>query len=116
MSDLSKKHIDICRFLRILKGTAPMMTRFMFCEGGCYRLYRMLKVIYPTATAYWDKDERHVLTKIDGVFFDIYGVEGEDVGRKMTLEDHKTAMDFHFDEMRFITDRVPGFFTPEKDI
>ena len=43
----------------------------VYTHGSCYQLYKILKAIYPQAKAYYDSD--HVITYIDGNFYDITG-------------------------------------------
>ena len=43
----------------------------MFMEGGCYRLYHILKAIFPMARAYYDSN--HIITRIDDSYYDITG-------------------------------------------
>ena len=43
----------------------------VYTEGSCYHFYLILKEVFPEAEAYYDAD--HVITKIDGKFYDITG-------------------------------------------
>jgi len=43
----------------------------VYTEGSCYHFYLILKKVYPKAEPYYDLD--HVITKIDGKFYDITG-------------------------------------------
>lgn len=43
----------------------------VYTEGSCYHFYKILKQVFPTAHPYWDLN--HVLTRIDGKFYDITG-------------------------------------------
>ena len=45
---------------------------FVYTNGSCFSLYRILKTIFPEAEAWTDMD--HVWTKIGEDFYDIYGV------------------------------------------
>ncbi len=46
-------------------------SKTFFTEGGCYLFYRVLRSYFKYAEAYYDQD--HVITKIDGKFYDISG-------------------------------------------
>ena len=46
----------------------------VYRHGSCFKLYEVLKVIYPSAVAWYNKDEDHIATCIDGVLYDIGGV------------------------------------------
>ena len=43
----------------------------VYTEGSCYHFYLILKEVFPDADAYYDAD--HIITKIDGKFYDITG-------------------------------------------
>jgi len=43
----------------------------VYTEGSCYHFYLILKEVFPNAECWYDQD--HVLTKIDGKFYDITG-------------------------------------------
>ena len=43
----------------------------VYTEGSCYHFYLILKEVFPDAEAYYDGS--HVLTKINGKFYDITG-------------------------------------------
>ena len=44
----------------------------VFTKGSCYYFYEILKSIFIEAEAYYI--DSHVVTKIDGVFYDINGI------------------------------------------
>jgi len=43
----------------------------VYTEGSCYQFYRILKSVYPQAISWYNMD--HVITEIDGRFYDITG-------------------------------------------
>lgn len=43
----------------------------VYTEGSCYHFYLILKEVFPSAKPYYDMD--HVVTKINGRFYDITG-------------------------------------------
>jgi len=43
----------------------------VYTEGSCYHFYLILKEVFPEAQAYYDED--HIITKINGKFYDITG-------------------------------------------
>jgi len=43
----------------------------VYTKGSCYQFYEILKQVYPDAIAY--DDFNHVITLIDGKFYDITG-------------------------------------------
>jgi hypothetical protein len=44
----------------------------IYTRGSCLRLFQVLRLVYPDARAYLH-DEEHILTMIDGRFWDITG-------------------------------------------
>lgn len=62
---------DVARFLATLRAAHPAMEP-IFTRGGCYRLYLILRVLWPQAEA-WVDNTWHVVTRIDGRFYDISG-------------------------------------------
>lgn len=43
----------------------------VYTEGSCYHFYLILKNVFPDAQAWYDQD--HIVTEIDGHFYDITG-------------------------------------------
>ena len=59
-------------FLKELRDSADAQYK-IFTEGSCFRLYKILKIIYPNAVAYWSDRDGHCVTKIDKSYYDIGG-------------------------------------------
>jgi len=59
-------------FLKELRDSADIQFK-IFTEGSCFRLYKILKVVFPEAKAYWSDLDNHCITKINGEFYDIGG-------------------------------------------
>ncbi|MFD0587610.1 hypothetical protein ACFQZE_06320 [Paenibacillus sp. GCM10027627] len=86
---------NVIEFIELLKGrkstseiTAFEITEEIYLNGGCYRLYQILKQVFPEAEAYKvdyqsNKNRRdvdgndfilsHVVTKIKDTYYDIQG-------------------------------------------
>ena len=64
--------MDIKEFLKELRDSADIQYK-IFTEGSCFRLYCILKVIFPQAKVYWSDRDGHAITEIDGKFYDIGG-------------------------------------------
>lgn len=43
----------------------------VFTNGSCYQFFKILKLIFPDAQAYYDND--HIITKIGNKYYDITG-------------------------------------------
>lgn len=63
----------ILNLLRELKNADDLIPK-IFLNGSCFRLYKILKVIEPTAEAYYSHKEGHWITKINGQYYDINGI------------------------------------------
>lgn len=88
--------IDIEKFLEVLRNS-DFFIREIYTHGGCYQLYKVLKVLFPDAMAY-TIDMRHVATMIDGELWDIDGVVHEDEERyfPMSEQEMKVAENWSF--------------------
>lgn len=62
----------ILNFLRELKASDETIAR-IFLKGSCFRLYKILKVIYPQAQALYSHSDGHWIVKIDEYYYDING-------------------------------------------
>ena len=72
-----KRKKQILQFLRELRGSDDRMQK-IFLEGSCFRLYCILKTIYPDAKPYYSQVDGHWITKIDGSYYDINGKLSKD--------------------------------------
>jgi len=65
------------RFLDTLRNSDKYI-KDIYLNGGCYKLYLILKLIYPDAKPYINQNRDHVVTMIDNCFYDISGkVDGD---------------------------------------
>lgn len=60
-----------------------------YTKGGCYQFYKILKTKYPEAKAFYNSD--HVITEIDGVYYDITGQVHKDKHLLMSQEEQEEA-------------------------
>jgi hypothetical protein len=67
------KQEQILDLLKELKSADDLIPK-IFLNGSCYRLYKILKVIEPTAEAYYSHKEGHWITKIKDNYYDINGM------------------------------------------
>lgn len=56
----------------------------VYTKGSCYQFYRILKKVFPQANAYYNSD--HVITEIDGRYYDINGEKF--CGRHLLMDEH----------------------------
>lgn len=63
--------MEVLDFIALIRNSAPDLQAKIFSEGACYQFYLILKAMYPQAVPYHDMN--HVITMIDGRFYDITG-------------------------------------------
>lgn len=63
----------IDKFLKELRESADIQFK-IFTEGSCFKLYRILKIVFPKAKAYWSDLDNHCITKVGDEFYDIGGI------------------------------------------
>lgn len=62
--------LEVLAFLAAMRDVHPDMPRYGL-NGGCFRVYLLLKQCFPGAEAWYDSN--HVITKIGDAFYDIRG-------------------------------------------
>ena len=65
------------KFLKELRESADIQYK-IFTQGSCFRLYLILKILYPNAIAYWSDRDNHCLISIDDTYYDIGGKINKD--------------------------------------
>jgi len=89
-----EQHKVIIKFIKVIRESFPDAP-IAYTFGGCYGLYTILKAVFPGAKAYFTENVDHILTKIDGRFYDVYGwyvdVEGveKEVGARLNTIQHE---------------------------
>lgn len=64
--------MNIINFLKELKYSYHK-NEIVYTEGSCFRLYSILKTIFPQAIPCYSDMDGHWITKIDGKYYDING-------------------------------------------
>lgn len=64
------RHQQIIAFLDELRDSFPNCVE-VYTQGSCFRLFRILKTIWPEAECWYDYN--HAITRIDNRFYDIRG-------------------------------------------
>lgn len=65
--------MDILNFINTLRNSDRYIES-IYMQGGCYQFHLVLKTIFPKATPYFNKRKNHVVTKINGIYYDIKGI------------------------------------------
>lgn len=63
----------INQFLKELRESADIQYS-IFTNGSCFRLYKILKIVFPEVEAYWSDMDRHCIVNYKGEFYDIGGI------------------------------------------
>jgi hypothetical protein len=63
-------HVDVEKFIAVIRDSF-IGSQQVYTEGSCYHFYLILKEVFPNAECWYDED--HVITKVDGKFYDITG-------------------------------------------
>lgn len=85
------RHKEILTFIRLIRESHPDMVN-IYTLGSCWNFYLILKDRFPGAIPYYEIG--HIITKIDGRFYDITGE---------ILELEKEFLPFH------------GFYAPQSE-
>ena len=64
-----KKILSIIKAIR----ESTLEAAIVYTNGQCYGLYLVLKAIYEEAIPFSVNENTHIVTKINGRFYDIYG-------------------------------------------
>ena len=71
----------------------------IFMKGSCYKFYVFLKTLFPEAKPYMSAHKDHILTKIDGKYYDILGevdIHDTEYYEPLTKKDEKLVEDWSF--------------------
>lgn len=90
----------ISSFLRVLRDS-DFFIRYIYTRGGCYQLYKVLRVLWPDAQPYalgCGKEMMHVATRICGLLWDIDGEvkDGDNEFHPMTPDEIAIAEEWSF--------------------
>lgn len=68
------KKQDPLALIEAIRDSTPYM-HVIYRFGSCWKFYKILKVVFPEAEPYYvyDHETSHVVTKINGKFYDITG-------------------------------------------
>ena len=87
--------IQPIEFIETLRETDNYI-KDIYMNGGCYQFHLLLKKLYPQAEPYIDENKWHVITEINGDFYDITGIVDPTGFKSMTYEDHLDAKEWSF--------------------
>lgn len=70
-------------FIAAIRDIYP--ERYADHSGGCLKFHKLLKAVFPEANGYYNSD--HVITEIDGDFYDIDGATS-DIGGFLPINEY----------------------------
>ena len=71
-------------FIEMLRNSDPYIST-IYTNGSCYKFHLILKKMYPESVPMIDEIKDHIVTEIDGVYYDINGVNN---GEYYSLTDY----------------------------
>ncbi|HPJ65958.1 MAG TPA: hypothetical protein PK243_10585 [Flexilinea sp.] len=90
-------------FITITKESNPLAVE-IYTRGGCFKFFKILQSKFPEAEAFYDGD--HVITKIDGKYYDINGVQNPGNHLRMTTEQQDDAESWSPNIKQIISDML----------
>lgn len=88
------KYINVEDFIKTIRESF-IGSEMVYTRGSCYQFFRILKSVFPQAEAWFDMN--HVITLIDGKFYDITGEVKK--GGHLRMEEHYATCETY--EYRF---------------
>jgi len=64
---------NIEKFLFELRDSAEIMYN-IFTKGSCFRLYLIMRQVFPESIPYWSDMDNHCVVMVEGNFYDIGGL------------------------------------------
>lgn len=65
--------IEPINFINTLRDSDSYI-KTIYLYGGCYQFFKVLKTVFPNAVPYINQEKNHVVTMIDGNYYDITGI------------------------------------------
>lgn len=96
---------DPLQLINALKQANPRLIEEIYTRGGCFALYKALKVVYNDAVCYYDQVEGHVYTKIGSKYYDIRGSYDKITPRAFVFETEPRIME-QADEWRYTGTKI----------
>jgi hypothetical protein len=93
--------MDIGKTIEALRGSDNYIEA-IFTQGGCYQFHLFLKTLYPNAKPMLSEDKEHVVSLIDGRYYDITG-EVNEFYEPMTPAEIKEAETWSFSRTQFLS-------------
>lgn len=66
------EHERVLSFIRSVREAFPD-SAIVFTHGACFGLYQILRAVFPSSEPFVTENTDHVVTRISGRFYDIYG-------------------------------------------
>lgn len=63
----------------------------VYMNGSCVLFFRILKTVYPAALPYWSATHKHMITHLDGKFYDITGEVEHESSYKLDDDEYSSV-------------------------
>lgn len=63
----------VLKFIDALRNS-DFFIEHLYLNGSCYQFHRLLKELYPDAEPFINEGKNHIITRIDGLYYDITGI------------------------------------------
>jgi hypothetical protein len=83
------------------KGSRYIETIFM--QGGCFRFHKVLFALWPNATPYINRAKDHVITRIDGQYYDVTGYVDSTGFAPLVAEDVPLTKSWSFEKQAWLS-------------
>lgn len=90
----SKGNLKVTDFINTIRNSFDD-TDTVYCYGGCYWFYTILKAVFPQAKAHISGCGDHILTKLGSKYYDIRWEYHKIVGEELTKKQHKYRREVH---------------------
>jgi len=94
--------MDILKIINALRETDRAI-EIIYMHGSCYRFHLFLKKLFPQAMPFISNDKDHIITEINGQFFDITGEVKSDGYRPLELDEISMVLNWSFSKSRLLS-------------
>lgn len=104
--------INPINFINTLRESDKVLET-VYMNGGCYQFYEVLKSIFPQAKPYLTTERDHVITEIDGKFYDIRGYSHEKANPLISKWDITMCQQWGFSKWKYLTENCSWCGEPQ---
>ena len=94
--------MDALKLINSLRNTDRAI-EVIYMNGSCYRFHLFLKELFPQALPLINSEKDHIITNIDGRYFDITGEVGAGGFASLDGDDIEMVKDWSFCKSRLLS-------------